>query len=101
MDREHEAVADICPRCRVGRLQKGSKPFLRLFRGHLFTIPDALIYQCDVCAYYEFDETSFEIISDMMFGATLPEYDNGKTQPLPPPSAEDDLPPTQPKRPQV
>lgn len=98
MSANDEIESELCPRCRVGRLQLGGKPFLRLFRGHLFTIPDALCYECDVCAYYEFDETSFEIISDMMFGATLPEYDDSKTQPLPPPSAEDA---TQPKRPQA
>lgn len=88
-----------CPQCHVGHIQISYKPFLRLYQGHLFTIPYALCYQCDICDYYEFDEKTFTLISDMVLGATGQAGDDGKTRPLPT-SAEDELP-TQQKPPTI
>jgi hypothetical protein len=44
------------------------RPYLELYRGHLFTIPDATCYECDVCDFIEFDESIVEMIGDMVFG---------------------------------
>jgi len=67
-DDDGEWVDDECPRCRIGRIQVVAKPFLRLYHKQLFTIPDAVCYECDSCGYYEFDETNYDIIADMLDG---------------------------------
>lgn len=67
---EHDdAPVDYCPNCGVGKIKSGSKPYLKLFHGQLFTMPDATIWNCDVCPYYEFDDTVFDIINHMIDGA--------------------------------
>lgn len=80
-----------CPRCMVGRTRISSKPFLKLYRRHLFTIPDALCYECDVCGYYEFDDTNFEIISDMIFAASPVEKASKSIQSIPPIAPDEPL----------
>lgn len=75
---------DSCPNCSIGRIRKGSRPYLRLFQGQLFTIPDALIWQCDMCNYYEFDDTTGEIVNQMIFGATFDSFYADTNPPVPP-----------------
>ncbi|MGJ3238377.1 MAG: hypothetical protein ACFE0Q_06705 [Anaerolineae bacterium] len=71
-----ETMQNTCPQCGIGRVQAISKPYVKLFLGQLFTVPDALCYQCDVCHFSEFDGMTFEIISDMMLGASLSSDDD-------------------------
>ena len=65
-DDNGEWVDDECPRCMVGRIRVTSKPFLKLFNKQLFTIPNAVCYECDVCGDYEFDDASYDIIDKML-----------------------------------
>ena len=92
-DDEHE-VDDVCPRCRIGRIHLGRRPYLELYQGHLFTIPDATTYECDVCDWVEFDEGIVQLIGDMVFGASIPLDDVPANEPLyrQPPTGDDDLP---------
>lgn len=73
------------------------QPYLELYRGHLFTIPDALCYECDVCEYVEFDDALIEIMGDMVFGISLP-FDN---DPIVPQRATDEDMPKKPKHPSL
>jgi hypothetical protein len=91
-DNNDEILDDYCPRCRIGRIQLRTKPFLSLFHKHLFTIPDAVCYICDICDYYEFDVSNYEIISDMLDAAKPVRHDTIRTQALLPRPPEDDLP---------
>jgi len=68
---DEDFANDDCPQCHLGRLRVTQKPFLRLYRGYLFTIPDALCYQCDVCDYYSFDYSTHEVIANMVFAASV------------------------------
>lgn len=67
----NDAPVDFCPNCGVGRIKSGSKPYLKLFQGQLFTIPDATIWNCDICPYSEFDDSVFETIDHMIDGAVF------------------------------
>lgn len=69
----------VCPNCGIGRMCQDTKPFLSLFRGNIFTIPDALTWQCDICHYYQFDYTTREVMSRMTFYATIHFYDDDQT----------------------
>lgn len=96
-----DELGDGCPRCRVGRIQLSKRPYLELYKGHLFTVPDATCYVCDVCDYAEFDETIIELIGNMVFGASigLDQVDDGLIY-RQPPAPDDDIP-TQPQPPQI
>lgn len=59
----------FCPDCGIGSIKIRKRPFLKLYYGQLFTIPNALCYVCDVCNYTEFDNMSFDLISDMIHHA--------------------------------
>jgi hypothetical protein len=91
-DDTDEILEDQCPRCMIGRIQVSSRPFLRLYRKRLFIIPDGLCYECDICGYYEFEETNYDIINQMLDGATLPHYDSKPIQTLLSLPPEDELP---------
>ncbi len=68
MRKENEVInPQFCPDCGVGLVTARARPFLKLYYGQLFTIPNATCYVCDVCNYSEFDETVFDLISDMIF----------------------------------
>ncbi|MDQ7026159.1 MAG: hypothetical protein Q9P01_20400 [Anaerolineae bacterium] len=60
----------ICPRCQIGRIHLRFRPYLELHQGHLFTIPDAICYECDVCGYVEFDEAILEVIEAIVLGVS-------------------------------
>lgn len=74
-------VEEFCPECGLGSLKTVSRPYLQLYLGQLFTIPNAVCYQCDICRYSEFDESNFDVISNMMFGAKANNNDD-KTRPI-------------------
>jgi hypothetical protein len=56
---------ELCPRCYIGRLQKGKAPFLALYRQRLLTVPVATSYTCDICDYREFDDPVVEQLMRM------------------------------------
>lgn len=56
---------ELCPRCFVGRLQKGQATFITVLDGKLVTIPGALAYTCDICDYREFDDPVVEWVAEM------------------------------------
>lgn len=89
---DDELIDDECPRCSYGRIQVKAKPFLKFHHKHLFTIPDAVCYQCDSCGYYEFDDSNYDIINEMLDGAISPAPDTKSSQILPAIPPEDDLP---------
>lgn len=80
----------ICPNCNLGHYHIMAKPFLRLFRGQIFTIPNAVCYQCDICGYYEFDSMMDELIRDMTHRAILDRSGISENQRLSPPSVDDE-----------
>lgn len=98
MQEHQDNQNSFCPNCGVGHTKLCHKPYLRLFLGQLFTIPNALCYQCDMCNYCEFDESALDIVSDMIFSARRTRENNDKSRPLSSPS--DDNSPTQQKPPQ-
>lgn len=80
----NDEIGDVfCPDCGLGCLKTVTKPYLQLYLGKLFTIPNAVCYQCDICRYCEFDEANFDVISEMMFGAKVNNHDD-KTRPIAP-----------------
>lgn len=58
-----------CPRCGHGRLQPLSKPYWHVFRGQVFTIPDALYHECDACGYGEYDDVIVDLLGMMLYHA--------------------------------
>lgn len=74
---------DSCPECVTGRVIKTTKPYLKLFQGQLFTVPDALYYCCDLCEYQVVDNSTFNIVSHMMFSARVRASTDEKLPPLP------------------
>lgn len=56
---------ELCPRCFVGRLQKGQATFITVYEGQLVTVPGAAAYTCDICDYREFDDPVVEWIADL------------------------------------
>lgn len=74
-DDNDEILDDHCPRCKIGRIEVSSKPFLRLYHNHLFTISDGVCYECDICGYCEFDDTNYQIINNMLDAANPARYD--------------------------
>jgi len=58
-----------CPGCNYGRIRTTRQPYVRVFRGHLFTVPDAICFVCDVCEYCEFEDTIVDIMGEMIFVA--------------------------------
>ncbi len=60
---------DLCPRCRYGRIRSNPLPYIRIFRGHLFTVPDATCLTCDVCDYCEYEDPFIEIMGQMISAA--------------------------------
>lgn len=45
-----------CPRCQIGMLQPGHATYVRTVQGMLISVPDMLVWTCDLCRYQEFDE---------------------------------------------
>lgn len=91
-DDNNEWLDDECPRCMVGRIQVKHKPFLQLYNNQLFTIPDGLCYECDVCGDCEFDYTNYDIIDKMLDSLkALKWLSTSESQTIPPIIREEDL----------
>jgi len=75
---------DSCPQCQIGRVRMVSKPYLKLFQGQLFTVPDALYYRCDACDFQQVDDSIYNIISDMVFAARIHTPADEKSPSVPP-----------------
>lgn len=94
-DDQSPAAYEACPQCHVGRVRTALRPYLQLFRGHLFTIPDARSYSCDACDYVAWDRAIIDIVDEMMTGAARPRSDTTSTPHRPPlPTDDDAQPPT-------
>jgi hypothetical protein len=89
-EEDDEIIDDECPSCMIGRIRGVMKPFVRLYHNHLFCIPDALCWECDLCGYYEFDETNYDLIHDMLDGANyqMPNVKESQTLPTLPPDED-------------
>lgn len=57
---------ELCPRCFVGRLQKGEATFITVYEGQLVTIPGATAFTCDICDYREFDDPMVEWVAELV-----------------------------------
>lgn len=44
-----------CPNCQIGLCQPGKITYVRLYEGLLVSVPDMLVWTCDICQYQEFD----------------------------------------------
>lgn len=68
MDREFTFPQDdeLCPRCRYGRIRSNPQPYVRVFRGHVFSVPDAICLTCDVCDYCEYEALVIGIMGKMI-----------------------------------
>lgn len=60
-----KSTDELCPRCYIGRLQKGKAPFLALYKQRLLTVPATTAYTCDICDYREFDDPVVERLMQM------------------------------------
>lgn len=75
---DYERDDAICPSCNYGRIRVTRQPYVRVFRAHLFTIPDALCFTCDVCEYCEFEETSVDLMIEMISISQVTEGDTSQ-----------------------
>ena len=98
---DDDELDDTCPNCRVGRIQLGRRPYLELYQGHLFTVPDATCYECDVCNFVEFDEAIINLMGDMVFGASIPLDDEPDDVIYRKPPVQDEDLPAKPNQPSV
>jgi hypothetical protein len=44
-----------CPCCQIGYYQPGKQTYLRMHHGMLISVPDMLVWVCDICQHEEFD----------------------------------------------
>lgn len=68
---DKDALHHVCPRCQIGRIQLTFRPYLELYKGHLFTMPDATCHECDVCGFVEFDEATIELMDAIVLGVSI------------------------------
>jgi hypothetical protein len=61
-----KADDELCPRCFVGRLQKGQAAFIAVYEGQLVTVPGAVAFTCDICNYREFDDPVVEWVAEIV-----------------------------------
>jgi hypothetical protein len=50
-----DLTAYPCPNCQIGFYQPGKKTYLHLHHGLFVSVPDMLIWTCDICQHEEFD----------------------------------------------
>ena len=63
---EDEFSEMACPNCQIGRISKSQRPYLEMYKGHLFTIPQATCYTCDVCNLIEFDKMTIDMVTNIV-----------------------------------
>lgn len=73
---------ELCPRCFVGRLQKGEATFLTVYEGQLVTVPGAVAFTCDICDYREFDDPMVEWVVELVGLGPLPDPLPSKRPPM-------------------
>ncbi len=56
---------ELCPRCFIGRLQKGHATFLAIYNDQLTAVPGAVAYTCDICDFQEFDDPLVEWVASL------------------------------------
>ncbi len=61
-----EKNAYACPRCQIGHLHQSRATFSALYKGMLFTLPDAEAWMCDICQYREFDASLLDQIDRLI-----------------------------------
>ena len=44
-----------CPRCQIGHCSPGKTTYTRLYNGKVISVPDMIVFTCDVCEYQEYD----------------------------------------------
>jgi hypothetical protein len=44
-----------CPYCQIGFCQPSRDTYTRLHKGTLVSVPNMLVWICDICQYQEFD----------------------------------------------
>ncbi|MCA9923533.1 MAG: YgiT-type zinc finger protein [Anaerolineales bacterium] len=59
-------MSDQCSRCRIGRLQTISTPYLTKINGHIMVVPDSPAYHCDMCGSVRYDEQFLENIEQLV-----------------------------------
>jgi hypothetical protein len=62
-----------CPRCTVGRCQRQTAPFVDMYNGQLFCVPDTPIYVCDVCHFAEFALDALESLWEKLDATNVAE----------------------------
>lgn len=73
---ENESNDTTCPHCQIGRITQSQRPYLEMVNGHLFTIPKAICFTCDVCDFTEFDRASVELVNSLVFNLTSSTHDD-------------------------
>lgn len=55
-----------CPYCQIGFCQPSRDTYTRIYRGMLVSIPDMLVWICDICQYQEFDREALARLETLM-----------------------------------
>jgi hypothetical protein len=58
-----------CPRCEIGMLHPGHATYVRTIQGTLISVPDMLVWTCDLCRYQEFDEENVARVEALLHEA--------------------------------
>jgi hypothetical protein len=67
-----DLTAYPCPNCQIGYYQPGKKTYLCLHHGMLVSVPDMLIWTCDICEHEEFDRDAILQLEALLGAADSP-----------------------------
>lgn len=61
-----------CPRCHLGALAAKGVTYSAVYRGALFSVPEVPAWQCDICAYIEYDDNVMARLEGLVGETLLP-----------------------------
>ncbi len=89
-----DLTAYPCPCCQIGYYQPGKKTYLRMHGGMLVSVPDMLVWICDICQHEEFDRDEVQHIEALLGAADT----SGESQRSAPKTVSLEIPEAPPSR---
>jgi len=75
-------MIENCNRCRIGRLQAITTPYLTKINGHIMVMPDIPAYHCDMCGLVRYDQQFLVNIEKLLDQFISPSYTQETNHPL-------------------
>ena len=61
-----DLTAYPCPHCQIGYYQPDKKTYLQMYHGMLISVPDMLVWTCDICQHEEFDRDAIQQLEALL-----------------------------------